>query len=109
LFESKFVALWNTQYQGDLFSYAVTAEEKSAAQTAFLREVLSDSLGYAGTKMMRRIIGVAKVEDMKSIKDETIKAASELQALRCGRALVLGRASLTIKDVIALATKVNQH
>jgi len=103
LFEKKFTALWDTQHKGDLFSFCTTVDEKRTSQKNFLRDLLADSLGYAGTKMMRRIIGVAKVEDFKSIKDESIKAKCELKALCFGRTLVSRRSSLTIAEVISLA------
>jgi len=107
LFDRKFRALWNLNYNGDLFSFCKTDDEKTAAQNTFLHELLSDTLGYAGVKIMRRIIGVAKVEDFKSIKDEAARAQCELKALKLGRALVLQRSTLDINNVIALAKEKN--
>lgn len=63
-----------------------------------------DSLGFAGCKMVRRIVGIAHVEDFKAIKDPDTRAASERMALRFGRALVVGAGAFgSIRDVAKAA------
>lgn len=66
------------------------AEAKAAYQKQYLREVFVASLGFAGCKMVRRIVGIAHVEDFKAIRDADARAACERRALRFGRALVVG-------------------
>lgn len=72
-------------------------------QEAYVADVLKDSLGFAGAKMTRRIVGIAHVADLDSIADEEKRAACELRALKCGRRLMLEAAKLSIEDVLAIA------
>ena len=44
--------------------------------------------------MARRILGLAHVEDMESIKDVEIRARCERRALTLARELMLGRSSI---------------
>ena len=50
-----------------------TADELAKCQETFMKELLVDSLGFAGAKMIRRIIGIAHVEDLESIADHDIR------------------------------------
>ncbi|CAI6003434.1 unnamed protein product [Closterium sp. NIES-65] len=95
-FEAKFLALWNDKAlaKGDAYPQALyhdNAALLSAAQTAFLREVFLDSLGFAGAKMVRRIVGIAHVEDLESIADPDVRAACERRALNFGKHLIKER------------------
>lgn len=50
--------------------------------------------------MIRRILGLAHVEDFESIEDTGIRAACERRALNFGRQLLVNRAQFkTIEDV----------
>ncbi|CAI5495575.1 unnamed protein product [Closterium sp. Naga37s-1] len=106
-FEAKFLALWNDKAlaKGDAYPQALyhdNAALLSAAQTAFLREVFLDSLGFAGAKMIRRIVGIAHVEDLESIADPDVRAACERRALNFGKQLVKERQQFkSIADVAA--------
>ncbi|CAI7739397.1 unnamed protein product [Closterium sp. NIES-53] len=106
-FEAKFLALWNDKAlaKGDAYPQALyhdNAALLSAAQTAFLREVFLDSLGFAGAKMIRRIVGIAHVEDLESIADPDVRAACERRALNFGKHLVKERHQFkSIADVAA--------
>ena len=53
-----------------------------------------DALGFAGAKMTRRIIGLAKVVDLETIADEAVKVACERRALALARALGVERRAL---------------
>ncbi|ROQ29852.1 S-methyl-5-thioribose kinase [Gallaecimonas pentaromativorans] len=68
---SKDVALVNARYQ-----------------RRFVAKVLQDTLGYAGTELIRRTLGLAHVADITSLDDE-LRAKAEQQALSLGKALVL--------------------
>ena len=68
--------------------------------------MLHDSLGFTGAKMIRRIVGIAHVEDLESITDQEIKASCELTALKFARDLTVNRESFSsIQGVIELARK----
>ncbi len=61
-----------------------------------------DALGFAGCKMMRRIVGVAHVADFTSIADADLRAKCERRALHFGRRLLVDAVRfLSIQDVIA--------
>jgi len=68
-----------------------------------MREVLTDSFGYAGAKMTRRIVGIAHVADLESIKDQDARAKCERRALACGRRFMLEAKGLSIEAAVAMA------
>lgn len=58
----------------------------------YIQELLADSLGYAGTEIIRRTIGVAHVDDVESISDPKKRADSERLSLMLGQMLIKERA-----------------
>jgi 5-methylthioribose kinase len=56
--------------------------------------VLRDAAGFAGAKMLRRIVGFAHVADLDSIEDEEARAGAERLAIRSARELITGRSRL---------------
>jgi len=44
-----------------------------AAQQAFMAEVFVDALKFGGAVMIRRIVGIAHVDDFRDIKDDNIR------------------------------------
>lgn len=94
LFSEKFVALWDQNWgSGDAYKEEVynTRELQSLAQRAYMSELFQDSLGYAAAKMIRRIVGIAHVEDLESISDVEKKVACERRALNFAKHLLKGR------------------
>jgi len=96
-FEKRFIELWNTEGKGDAYTAELFADPAGRAalaneQKAYLRRLFEDTLGFAGCKMIRRILGLAHVEDFESIKDPDVRAKGERRALRLGRAFVVNRA-----------------
>ncbi|MGB0732816.1 MAG: S-methyl-5-thioribose kinase [Pontibacterium sp.] len=71
-------------------------------QQKLLRNILSDSLGYAGTEMIRRTIGLAHVFDLDSIEDEVCRARAEHKAVRLGRRLIMQREVIASKSVLTI-------
>lgn len=95
-FQDKFIRLWETQARGDsyvaeLFSKAESASALSAFRQTYMQQIFHDSLGFAGAKMVRRILGLAHVEDLESIEDPDMRAACEIRALTLGRTLIVER------------------
>ena len=72
-------------------------------QDAYMADVLKDSLGFAGAKMTRRVVGIAHVADLDSIEDAEKRAACERKALQCGRRLMTEAGQLKIEEVVAMA------
>jgi 5-methylthioribose kinase len=74
---------------------------------AFLADVLADSIGYAGTEMIRRTLGLAHVVDLESIEDGQQRALAEGLVLRLGRSMIMQRERLDSID--ALIALVREH
>ncbi|EPZ8126281.1 S-methyl-5-thioribose kinase [Yersinia enterocolitica] len=98
--------LWET------FSHRFLAlcEEKtqdSALATAgyawlFLQQVWQDAVGYCGSELIRRTIGLAHVADLDSIADDEMRRACQRHALSLGRTLILAAPRIdSIDDLIA--------
>ncbi|CRY10391.1 S-methyl-5-thioribose kinase [Yersinia enterocolitica] len=98
--------LWET------FSHRFLAlcEEKtqdSALATAgyarlFLQQVWQDAVGYCGSELIRRTIGLAHVADLDSIADDEMRWACQRHALSLGRTLILAAPRIdSIDDLIA--------
>ncbi len=68
---------------------------------AYLADLLADSIGYAGTEMIRRTLGLAHVADLESIEDPQRRARAESLVLRLGRSMILQRQQFgTIDELI---------
>ncbi|CEH27677.1 Methylthioribose kinase (MTR kinase) 0) [Aneurinibacillus migulanus] len=98
IFEAEFRNLWAEKAQEP---YAKTP----GYLDAYLRDVLQDTVGYAGCKMMRRVIGLAHVSDLESIEDPALRAKGEMLALSIGQEFILKRSTIaSVNDIIALVT-----
>ena len=109
-FEDRFVACWKSQQAGDVYAQdlfdATSAQHLFEQQRkSFMLNLFQESLQFAGCKMIRRILGLAHIEDMESIVDPQIRARCETLALHFGRELVLhGKTYTTIQEVTAAAS-----
>ncbi|WP_416969155.1 S-methyl-5-thioribose kinase [Streptomyces sp. 4F14] len=82
-FETEFRRLWPTRV--DTFF-------DDAYLDRFLRKVWTESVGYAGTEIVRRIIGFAHLTDLTTLPDPV---PASRRALLLGRELIVRRAELT--------------
>lgn len=97
-FEQKFVALWSeheTQADRVFMGRDLTGDSHQAFRQLFLKQVFSDSIGFAACKMMRRILGVAKVQDLMQFEDLNFRAKLETQALNMASTMLVNRQSYT--------------
>ena len=62
----------------------------------YIREVLNDSLGYAGTEMIRRVVGDSKVSEVSEVKDVNQRIKIERALIKMGMYLIINRKN--IKD-----------
>jgi 5-methylthioribose kinase len=111
-FETKFLALWRRSATGDafvaeLFADPAGAEALEAHRLTTMARIFADSVGFAGAKMARRILGLAHVEDLESIENPTIRSACETKALHLARSLMLDRAA--IGDAKRLRARIETH
>lgn len=96
-FERKFAALWDTHLEGDyLPARLMTADTRGQViervRANYLARLFDDSLGFAASEMIRRILGLAHVADMDGITESKARARSEARALAAARELLLNRA-----------------
>ncbi|GLY63031.1 methylthioribose kinase [Pectobacterium brasiliense] len=79
---------------------------ESGYAALFLQQVWQDVVGYCGTELIRRTIGLAHVADLDSIQETEARLACQRHAISLGRTLVL--AAPHIADVDALLARVRQ-
>ncbi|MFC5469591.1 S-methyl-5-thioribose kinase [Cohnella suwonensis] len=80
-FDNTFRALWD--------EHGVDRVAKPKAyQDDYMRRLLQDSIGFAGAKMVRRIVGLAHVADIDRIPDAGVRAKAQRIALAIGKSLI---------------------
>lgn len=68
----------------------------------FLQHVWQDAIGYCGSELIRRTIGLAHVADLDSITDDEMRRACQRHALSLGQTLILAAPHIgTVDDLIA--------
>lgn len=88
-FQESFISLWeeDASDQEGICAPNVLAPDSQgtkAIQSEFFSSLWSDMLGFAGCVLIRRIVGVAHVADMETIKDPGQRATCERKALSLG-------------------------
>lgn len=99
LFRQKFITLWEKKPKGEgfaaeLFTDPASIQALREKRKDFLDQIFVDSLGFAGMKINRRILGLAHVEDLESIKNPDLRARCEKKALKLGRYLAIHRTAI---------------
>ncbi len=113
-FAAKFLDRWRNHAAGDaypkaLFAYPAGEKALEAERQVFMNHLFRDTLGFAGAKMIRRILGLAHVIDLEHIKDPDRRARCETRALRFARELVVNANRYpAISDVSDLARAIRQ-
>ena len=103
-FDDKFFDLWSKQKKSALFREGFVDEDTARVfKSRFLREILRDSIGFAGCKMARRVFGVAGVAEIRGIKDKTLRQEAEVLALKISREFVMRYETIdSVDDVIRI-------
>lgn len=112
LFYKKFVALWNENKDGPGEAYLPPIynhpEVLQLVQTTYMGNLFHDSLGFGAAKMIRRIVGVAHVEDFESISDASKRAECERKALNFAKMLMKERRKFaSVTEVISAIQEVD--
>ncbi|WP_027085467.1 S-methyl-5-thioribose kinase [Cohnella panacarvi] len=96
-FESKFRALWN--------EHGVDRVARSAGyQDDYMQRLLQDTIGFAGAKMVRRVVGLAHVADIDKIPEPAVREKAQKIALAIGKELIKRNRKLTsIEQLIDIA------
>jgi 5-methylthioribose kinase len=72
-FTTRFLQLWTSAGGGD----------------RYMERVWEDTVGFAGAEMIRRIVGIAHVEDFERLSDPETRARCERKALEFGRRMLV--------------------
>lgn len=95
IFSHRFRELWDT-------FVTTPMESNSVYKDNYMKRLFSDSIGYAGCKMARRIVGLAQVEDIRSIPDAEVRAKVQIAALDISREFIIQRDTYySIEDVLS--------
>ncbi|MGK6328230.1 S-methyl-5-thioribose kinase [Erwinia sp. DT-104] len=102
---------WQSFAEGFLALAAEKTRDRALAYPGyaaeFLAKVWRDTLGYCGTELIRRTVGMSQVADIKTIQDEVMKAECVRQAITLGRTLIL--AADHVENIDALIARVRQN
>ncbi|KAF9621977.1 hypothetical protein IFM89_029197 [Coptis chinensis] len=109
LFQKKFTALWDEHKDGSGEAYLSAVYNSSEllllVQQRYMKNLFHDSLGFGAAKMIRRIVGVAHVEDFESIHDDSKRAYCEHRALEFARLLLKERRGFQSINQVVLAIR----
>jgi 5-methylthioribose kinase len=107
-FARKFEALWLENNQGELvpphyWNFAGGDTAFAEFRRRYLLDILRDTAGYGGCKMLRRMMGVVSVWDISSIEDAQQRAIAERAAIKIGTRWILQRQLFnTVEDLLAV-------
>jgi 5-methylthioribose kinase len=102
-FAAKFDALWAANNRGDLVPTEYWQFQGGEAAFArfrrdYLARLLQEMAGHAGTKFLRRMMGIVSVWDISSITDPVKRAGPERAAIRIGVRWAVDRKRYTTID-----------
>jgi 5-methylthioribose kinase len=103
LFAQKFDQLWLANNQGELappqyWNYPGGEAAFADFRRRYILNVLRDTAGHGGCKMLRRMMGVVSVWDISTIQDPVKRAVGERLAIRVGQRWLLERNQITAVD-----------
>ncbi len=109
-FREKFLDLWRQQPAGDaypisLFQSAKDQAALEAERQRYMQRLWIDTIGFAGAKMIRRILGLAHNIDLEWIKDADCRALCEARALVMARDMIVNPAAYAGATAIAAAAR----
>ncbi|CAI1017152.1 S-methyl-5-thioribose kinase [Serratia quinivorans] len=100
IFADRFLALCHQQTREAALAVPGYAEQ-------FLQQVWTDAVGYCGSELIRRTIGLAHVADLDSIDNAEMRAECQRNALGLGRALIVNAPQ--IEHIDALVARIRQN
>ncbi|WP_042165072.1 S-methyl-5-thioribose kinase [Paenibacillus gorillae] len=94
-FDSKFRALWDEHGIDRLFNSAAGYKD------LYMKSLLQDAIGFAGCKVVRRIVGLSHVADIDRIPDAAGRERAQRLALEIGTSLIkFNRKADSIEEAI---------
>ena len=61
----------------------------------YIREIISDSIGYAGTEIIRRTVGDSKVIEISSVEDINLRRKLDTLLVEIGKELIINREKIS--------------
>jgi 5-methylthioribose kinase len=102
------IDLWHVferEFQRHVWDHVDTINMPIGYQKNYMLRALQDSAGLGACKMMRRVIGLAGVEDVRGIADVDERAIAGSLGLNIGQALIMEREQIhTIEELVEVAT-----
>ena len=102
------ISLWGVfvrEFERHIWSQVDPINMPKAYQDGYMLRILQDSAGMGACKMMRRVIGLAGVSDIRGIEDVTGKSLAASLALNIATSLIMRRREIhTIEDLVEIAT-----
>ena len=104
-------SLWNTF--AERFQSLAAEKTRDAALAypgyacAFLKKVRNDTIGFCGTELIRRSVGLSHVADIETIQDEAMRHECLRHAITLGKALIV--IADRIDSVEELVARVRQY
>lgn len=92
---AEFIAIYNKEYNNNVSTHMFLNDEFKAY---YLNTILSDTAGYAGTEMIRRTVGVAKVWDLDRVQDHEEITTIERTIVNIAKDMILMRDSISSED-----------
>ena len=68
---------------------------------SYLESIIADSVGYAGTEIIRRVVGDSKVAEVNEVDDLSIKIPMEQKLIEIGIEFIKARHELKTGDMIS--------
>ncbi|TJY41522.1 S-methyl-5-thioribose kinase [Cohnella pontilimi] len=97
LFESKFRKIWDENVIDRM-------ARTEGYQDHYVRRLLQDTVGFAGCKMVRRIVGLSHVADIDTIPNPAVRAKAQRIALSIGTSMIKqNRDTRSIDEIIDMA------
>ena len=117
-FVEQFTKYWNDPNEYTGFMYDCMKETMNAhnvirieCQEEYMQRFLCETIGFAGMKMLRRIVGIAHVEDLESISDLELRSVCERRGLHIAQHFIIhgcdSSSFTSIEDVVTFVRNTN--
>lgn len=74
---------------------------------SWLKKVFADSIGYCGSELIRRTVGMSHVADLENIKDDAMRIEATRHAISLGKTLIV--AAPHIDNIDTLIARIRQN
>ena len=107
-FSEKFLDFWKEHRNSALMVDGYLDEATlDGYKKRFVKNIIKESVGFAGCKMGRRVYGVAGVEEIRGIQDKVLRTEAEALALKIARVFVMEYDEIESIDEIVEMIRVN--